>query len=104
MKEIKEFLKAADIALEKVIEDVAETLIDRNPEDYNPEYCDYGCYNNGVGWASYGGQVEYDEDKAREDAIEKIADSFENGETDYYWVLEDENLCKALANLIRMKG
>lgn len=101
-KELKNFLKIADKAIDKLADEIAEKLIDKNPEDYNPTFEDYGYYNNGVGMACCGGEMLFDEDAAREDAIEQIADDVESKQGDYWFdLLENDEFRRALADLIR---
>ena len=103
-KELKDFLKVADTELSKIIESVANDLIEKSPEDYNPKFEDYGWYNNGVGMACCGGEWTYNEEKAYEDALEKIADSIQDGDIEYLdMLLMKEEFCHALAEYIRSK-
>lgn len=90
--------------LEDIVRDLAseevDRLIERDPEKYYIGEASYGCYNNGVGMASYGSEPEYDEDLAYEDAIEAIAIDTANG-GEYYHLLENEKLTSAIAQFIR---
>ena len=79
-KELKNFLRVADIELGKVIESVMVDLEEEDPEEYQTGYASYGSFNNGVGWSSCGGEIEYDDDRATEDAINKIAARIEDGD------------------------
>lgn len=103
-KELKNFLRVADAALKKLTESVASDLIENNPEDYNPKFEDYGWYNNGVGMACCGGEWTYNEEKAHEDAKEKIAESIENDYIEYLdTLLFNKEFCHALAEYIRSR-
>ena len=103
-KEFKNFLKVADTVLEKLTESVAGDLIEKTPENYNPKFEDYGWYNNGVGMACCGGEYVYDEEKAYDDAKEKIAESIEHDYIEYLDVLfENKEFCTALADYIRSR-
>lgn len=59
------------------LSDVANRLIENNPEDYETGYTDYGYYHNGVGFACCGKEMTYNEDKAYEDAKEKLVEDIE---------------------------
>lgn len=85
------------------IQEIADKLIEDNPDEYRLGYVDYGYYNNGVGMASCGGEWEYDEDKAYEDAKEKFAESVENYDSEEYLLqlLENDTFRNTLANMIR---
>lgn len=63
--------------MKDLIEEVAQDLIEENPDNYNPQWADYGYINNGVGWVCCGGEYTYDEDQAREDAKEKLLESLD---------------------------
>lgn len=78
----------------------ANRLIENDPEKYYIGKADYGHYHNGVGWASYGSESVYDEDRAYEDAIEAIAIDVANG-GEYYHLLEDNLITSELAQFIR---
>ena len=85
------------------IQEIADKLIEDNPDEYRLGWASYGSYNNGVGMASYGGEWEYDEDKAYEDAKEKFAESIENYDSEEYLLqlLENDIFRNTLANMIR---
>lgn len=103
-KELKDFLRVADIELGKVIESVMVDLEEEDPEKYNERFEDYGYYNNGVGMACCGGEWVYDDEKAHEDAVEKIADSIQDGDIEYLdMLLMKKAFRHALADLIRSK-
>lgn len=57
---------------------LSEKLIEDHPEEYQTRWCSYGTYNNGVGMASYGGEWEYDEESAFNDAADKLISDLEN--------------------------
>lgn len=69
--------KTLKTELNNFISAIADKLIENNPEDYEKGYVDYGYYHNGVGMACYGKEMEYDEDKAFEDAKEKIIEDIQ---------------------------
>lgn len=103
-KELKDFLRAADKALENLTQKIADKLIEDCPEDYNPQWCSYGSFNNGAGWSECGGEYEYDEDIAYQDALERIADDIEYENFEYIDdLLEYDEFRKTLANLIRSR-
>lgn len=100
--EIKKLLTIADKILEEYINDTAENLIARNPDEYYLETTDYGFYHNGVGFASCGGREDvYDEERAREDAIDQIKEEILNPTEDvYYRFAENEEFITALNNIL----
>ena len=100
--EIKKLLTIADKILEGYINDTAEDLIGKNPDEYYLETTDYGFYNNGVGFASCGGREDvYDEEKAREDAIDQIKEEISNPSEDFYYrFAENEEFITALNNIL----
>lgn len=101
-KELIKFIKVADKALDEVVESVMTDLEEDDPEKYNRHFEDYGWYNNGVGMACCGGEYCYDDDKATEDAIDKIADSIEDGDIEYLdMLLMKKDFRHALADYIR---
>lgn len=104
-KLLDDFYNALKETLYKKASEISESLIESNPDDYNPQEVDCGYYNNGVGYAFYGKEIEYNEERAFKDAVEEIADDFENlsqkYESCYQFFAEEEKLSKALADLIR---
>jgi hypothetical protein len=101
----EDFLTILTDELNILIEKRAEQLIERAPEEYNPCKSSFGHYHNGVGWASYGEEVEYNNDLAREDAKNEIAQDIANSGADfgYYQELfcENNKLTSALAMFIK---
>ena len=85
--------------IDEKIESIAEQLIDENPDDYYLGEESLGWYHNGVGMASYGSHKAYDEDKAFEDAKEKLAEDTANGGEDYE-LLFDDKIMTVLAKFI----
>ena len=63
--------------MKKLITNIAEDLINKNPEKYEKKWRDYGYINNGVGMTSCGGEYEYDETKAQLDAKEMLLDNLD---------------------------
>lgn len=55
--------------------DLAQKKIEREPEEYRTQFCDYGYYNNGCGWVSSGGEWEYDEEQAYNDAVDEMLEN-----------------------------
>lgn len=100
--EIKKLLTIADKILEKYINDTAEDLIDKKPDEYYLETTDYGFYNNGVGFASCGGREDvYDEERARDDAIDQIKEETSNTAEDLYSCFaENEEFVEALKGIL----
>lgn len=100
--EIKKLLTIADKILEKYINDAAEDLIGKKPDEYYLETTDYGFYHNGVGFASCGGREDvYDEEKAREDAIDQIQEEISYPTEDFYYrFAENEEFVEALKNIL----
>ncbi len=92
-------------AVEDLAQKRAEQLIEEKPEDYNPQVVDCGYYNNGVGFACYGKETEYNEDQARIDALEEIAEDLANGGQDlesYYSLFAENNkITSLLAKLVQ---
>lgn len=65
----------------------ADDRIERNPEDYEIGWSDYGYFNNGVGWACCGGETEYDEEQAYNDSVDEIIEHIENENFPEIWDL-----------------
>lgn len=72
----------------KRLETLVQYKIERNPEEYQKQWCDYGYINTGVGFRSCGGEWEYDEIQAKEDII-----------NDCEWT-EDEEICELINELL----
>lgn len=99
--EIKKLLTIADKILEEYINDTAEDLIDKNPDEYYLETTDYGYYHNGVGFASCGGGEDvYDKKRAWEDAIEIIQRETDNSSEDFYYTFAENKEFVEILNKI----
>lgn len=100
--EIKKLLTVADKILEGYINDTAEDLIGKNPDEYYLETTDYGFYNNGVGFASCGGREDvYDEERARDDAIDQIMEeTSDSAENLYSRFAENDEFVEALKGIL----
>ena len=81
--------KIGDLIDQMVVEE-----LENNEEEYFLGTDDYGCYHNGVGFVVNGAHAVYDEEKARENVIEGIAESIREGKP------ESEPFCKLLADWI----
>ena len=103
MNKAQEILDTINIIIDENIEKIAKKLIEDNPDEYYKGYESYGSYNNGVGMASYGGEDVYDEERAREDACEKLAEDTANGGDDYE-LLYNEKLLTAIAEYIKSRS
>lgn len=55
-----------------LIDDTAEYLLNKHPEQYETGIADYGYIHNGVGMSCCGKETVYDEEKAKEDAKELL--------------------------------
>lgn len=97
-----DYIDDINYIIDRKIEEIAETLIEENPEDYYLGYESYGWYHNGVGMASCGGEKVYDEDRAWNDASEKLAIDTANGGDDYE-LLYNEKFLTAIAKYIRSR-
>lgn len=86
--------------MKEYIYEMAQKLIDNNPEEYQGKYCDYGYINNGVGFVSCGGEYEYNEEQAFEDAKQVLLD-----ELDFYAgknnIMPEDNLMDAMEVLLQ---
>lgn len=104
MFEIEDFNTELAKRVKELASEMAESLIENNPEKYHVDTADYGYYNNGVGMACYGKEEVYDDDKAYEDALEVIATDIANGSYDYETAIklfmQDEKITSALAKYI----
>ena len=104
MFEIENFNTELTKRVRDLASEIAESLIEKNPEDYYVNTVDYGYYDNGVGTACYGKEEVFDDDRAYEDALEVIATDIANGSNDYETAiklfLEDEKITSALAKYI----
>lgn len=100
--EIKNLLTVADKILEGYINDTADDLIGKNPDEYYLETTDCGFYNNGVGFASCGGREDvYDREHARDDAIDQIKEETSNSaENLYSRFAENDEFVEALNNIL----
>lgn len=63
--------------MDNYIKKMADFLIEKNPEEYQLNYADYGYIHNGVGMVSCGGEWEYNEEKAYDDAKEILLEELE---------------------------
>lgn len=103
-KEFKEFLRVATKSIDKLLEEVAQDLIESDEDEYCIGEDDYGCYNNGVGWASFGKEKVFDEQRAFEHAVDKVANNLRDMDSYYLQcLLEDDDFRKALVDLIRSR-
>lgn len=93
--------------MENLLKKIAKRLEETNPDKYLKGYEDYGHYNNGVGFASYGYESVYDEDLSYEDAKEELLSELDiiTGKKEGMW---DEEILEVLKqeevyNFIRNK-
>lgn len=107
-EELIEFYEELKDALEKQAQDLADKLIEKNPEYYLIGYTDRGLEDFGYGLVKLDEQPEFDEDKAIEDAYERLAQDINNGGDDlelyYKLFVENNRLTSALAKLILRIG
>lgn len=101
-KEIRKFLTITDQIIKDYIKECSIDLIEKDPDEYYLETTDYGYYNNGVGFASCGGQEDiYDEDRAYDDAINNLKEELDNPAEDFYYRLtQNKEFVEALNNII----
>lgn len=95
-------MKTLKECLQDKIQEIADDLIENNPE----AYClgkDTDYVNVGIGNVCVRSETIYDEDKAYEDAKEKFAESVENYDSEEYLLqlLENDTFRNTLANMIR---
>lgn len=105
MEELTNFYDELKKSVQAEAKKLADNLIENNPNEYNPREVDYGYYHNGTGFSCYGKDTEYDENKAFEHAIDKIATDIANSGDDYEFYykffVENNKLTEALAKLIK---
>lgn len=107
-EELIEFYEELKDALEKQAQDLADYLIENNPEDYLVGYSDRGYEDFGYGLVKLDEQPEFDEDRALVDAYERMAQDINNSGEDlelyYKLFVENNKLTSALAKLILRIG
>ena len=98
----QELLEVLGEVIDRELLRMSDKIIEEDPDEYYIGYADYGTYDNGCGKASYGGEKVYDEDKAYEEAIERLAVDTANGGEDYE-LLCNEKILTAIAEFIRSR-